>query len=50
MVKLLLLEETLKRTVLTEDDLDDGKAILKLKIATRNVRGISHKVEELAKN
>jgi exonuclease III len=49
MVKLLLLEETLKRTVLTEDDLDDGKGIVKLKIATRNVRGISYKLEELTK-
>jgi hypothetical protein len=44
--EIIVIRKTLKRTVLTEDDLDDGKAIMKLQIATWNVRGISHKLEE----
>jgi hypothetical protein len=47
--EIIITRKTLKRTVLTEDDLDDGKAIMKLKIATWNVRGISHKLEELTR-
>jgi hypothetical protein len=38
---------TRKNPVVTKDDLDDIKSIMKLKIATCDIRGLSNKSEEL---